>query len=49
MISLRRWAQRNCITHFGVIGEPLQMLSPPTHLFIGLAGAGGGQKVAAKV
>ena len=39
MISFCRWVQHNYISYFGVIGEPLQMLSL-AHLFIRLASGG---------
>lgn len=39
VISFCQWVQRNYISYFGVIGEPLQMLSP-AHLFIQLANGG---------
>lgn len=37
--SFCQWAQRNYIFYLGVIGEPLQMLSP-AHLFVQLATGG---------
>lgn len=39
MISFCQWVQHNYISYFGVIGEPLQMLSL-AHLFIQLASGG---------
>lgn len=39
MRSFCQWVHYNCITHFGVIVEPLQMIAL-AHLFIQLASGG---------